>query len=62
MDNKIYLGDGVYYEFDGYQVWLYTHDGIGLTNRIALEPEVILELLKQPVIQRLTLSLEIKQA
>lgn len=31
-----YMGDGVYAEFDGYQIWLYTQDG----DRIALEPAV----------------------
>ena len=35
-----YLGDGVYAEFDGYQIWLLTSDGYSITNRIALEPSV----------------------
>lgn len=34
---KDYLGDGVYAEFDGYQVWLKTLEGM----RIALEPSVL---------------------
>lgn len=33
---KEYLGDGVYAEFDGYQVWLSTQEG----HHIALEPSV----------------------
>ena len=36
---KTYLGDGVYAEFDGYQIWLETQ-GEYVTMRIALEPEV----------------------
>jgi len=35
---KIYLGDGVYVLYDGYQIWLTTEDGTKVTNRIALEP------------------------
>jgi hypothetical protein len=38
--NKLYLGDGVYLEFDGYALVLTTEDGINVTNRIVLEPEV----------------------
>lgn len=37
---KHYLGDGVYVDFDGYQLWLSTEDGIQSTNTIALEPHV----------------------
>lgn len=40
-----YLGDGVYAEFDGYQIWLYTHDGISRLSEIALEPGVFGRLL-----------------
>ena len=38
-DNKdVYLGDGVYASFDGYQVWLAVNDH---NNKvIALEPQV----------------------
>lgn len=39
---KIYLGDGVYGEMDGYgNVILTTEDGIRATNTIHLEPEVL---------------------
>jgi len=39
--NKSYLGDGLYVG-DAYgMVLLYTHDGIGVTNECALEPEVL---------------------
>lgn len=40
----IYLGDGVYAEFDGYTLWIYTHNGIYETNRIALEPSALKKL------------------
>lgn len=43
-NNKTYLGDSVYYEFDGYYVQLYTDNGMGPHNQIALEPEVMLAL------------------
>ncbi len=39
-----YLGDGVYADFDGFYVVLTTEDGISVTNRIALEPEVLVAL------------------
>lgn len=38
---KQYLGDAVYFSFDGYHVWLATEDGIGTTNRVALDPSVV---------------------
>ena len=38
--NKDYLGDGVYAEFDGYQVWLSTLEGMS----IAIEPPVLVAL------------------
>jgi hypothetical protein len=41
-----YLGDGVYADFDGYAVRLYTSDGIEKTNTIYLEPEVYLAFVK----------------
>lgn len=37
---KIYLGDGVYAEFDGYGIWLTTENGLSRDNTIYLEPEV----------------------
>lgn len=40
-----YLGDAVYAEFDGYQIWLHTSNGIFDTNSIALEPETMRKLL-----------------
>ncbi len=41
---KEYLGDAVYADFDGYHVVLTTEDGISVTNRICLEPAVIVAL------------------
>lgn len=40
-ETKIYLGDAVYCEFDGYQFRLTTEDGMGPTNEIFLEPQVL---------------------
>jgi hypothetical protein len=37
---KVYLGDGVYAEFDGENLILTTENGISVTNKIVLEPEV----------------------
>ena len=38
--NKVYLGDGVYADHDGFGMVLTTEDGIRVTNRIVLEPQV----------------------
>lgn len=38
--DKDYLGDGVYVGHDGYQIWLWTSDGITVSNTIALDPTV----------------------
>jgi len=38
--SKSYLGDGAYVDFDGYALVLTAEDGIAVTNRIVLEPEV----------------------
>jgi hypothetical protein len=43
--NKEYIGDGVYIEFDGYQLVLTAEDGIRATNTIYLEPAVMIGLL-----------------
>lgn len=40
MDNKSYLGDGVYVQHDGFSIVLTTEDGISTTNTIYLEPSV----------------------
>jgi hypothetical protein len=40
-DNKVYLGDGVYAKYDGWNVILTTENGMFSTNSIYLEPEVV---------------------
>lgn len=39
--NDVYLGDGLYADFDGYQIELYASDGGQKTNRVWLEPAVL---------------------
>lgn len=46
MTNKIYIGDGVYCEFQGYDFRLTTEDGISAQNEIFLEPSHIEALYK----------------
>ena len=41
MIEKVYLGDGVYADFDGYHIVLTTEDGIETTNTIYLEAAVL---------------------
>lgn len=43
---KQYLGDSVYADFDGFAVTLTTENGLGPTNTIILEPEVVEALLR----------------
>lgn len=38
---KSYLGDGVYVDFDGFDIVLTTEDGRNTTNTIVLEPAVL---------------------
>lgn len=40
-EQKTYLGDGVYAEFDGYHVVLTVENGVMTTARIFLEPDVL---------------------
>ncbi len=44
--SKKYLGDGAYVDHDGYALILTTSNGMRDTNRIALEPEVWINLLR----------------
>ena len=46
QNQKHYLGDGAYAEFDGFGLWVTTENGIEVTNRIYLEPEVMASLLR----------------
>jgi len=40
IQNKRFLGDGCYMEFDGFNIILTTSNGVITTNRIVLEPSV----------------------
>jgi hypothetical protein len=40
-ENKRYLGDGVYVQFDGWMIRLTTEDGAEVTNVICMENEVL---------------------
>jgi len=42
---QAYLGDGLYVEYDGFQVRLFTSNGIAVTNEVYLEPRVLSEFL-----------------
>lgn len=41
VETKEYLGDSVYVAFDGYGIVLTTENGLGASNTIVLEPDVI---------------------
>lgn len=41
MDQKLYIGDSVYAEFDGFAVTLTTENGMGPSNTIVLERSVM---------------------
>lgn len=56
MEKKAYLGDGVYADFDGFNILLTTSDGYRNTNRIVLEPGVVSEFMDY--YQRLWASLK----
>lgn len=40
MNQKRYLGDGAYVDFDGYSLVLTAENGISATDTIVLEPKV----------------------
>ena len=44
QEDKIYLGDGVYASFDGYQIWLAVNHHEN--KQVALEPKVMEALLE----------------
>jgi hypothetical protein len=39
-EKKTYLGDAVYASYNGYHIVLTTEDGVTVSNRIFLEPDV----------------------
>lgn len=40
-ERETYLGDGLYATHDGYQIELYSHNGIHKTASVYLEPSVL---------------------
>jgi hypothetical protein len=46
MSNKIYLGDGLYADYDGYQIEIYASNGIHKTNSVFLDSLVLDKFLK----------------
>jgi hypothetical protein len=46
MNNKTYLGDSVYAEFDGYNIVLTTENGFCASNMVVLEREVLERLVR----------------
>lgn len=44
MSNKVYLGDSVYADFDGFHIVLTTENGYGPSNTICLDASVVVEL------------------
>jgi len=45
-DDDVYLGDGLYAAFDGYQIELYASNGINKTNQVYLDSHVLAAFLK----------------
>ena len=41
LPEPVYLGDGLFARFDGYQVELYASNGIAKTNVVYLDPGVL---------------------
>lgn len=48
-----YLGDGLYYWYDGFQIWLLAYNGIVITNKVALDFDTLKSFLRQPEVQKL---------
>jgi len=43
---KVYLGDGLYAENDGFGFWLTAENGISVLEKVYLEPQVLDSFLK----------------
>ncbi len=54
---KKYIGDSVYYQFDGDRVTLTTENGQGPNNTIVLDIEVIIKLLQAMRQERVLMTL-----
>lgn len=46
MSNKTYLGDGLYVNFDGYQLMVSAENGVVATDTVYMEPNVLVALLR----------------
>lgn len=58
FENKTYLGDGVYSQYDGYHIVLTTENGTPTpTNTILLDPSVVVNLIAH--INRVYLCLDL---
>jgi len=40
LQKSTYIGDGAYAYYDGYGIWVFSHDGIRILNKVYLEPPV----------------------
>lgn len=38
LQDRRYLGDGIYIAHDGYALYMTTETGVGITNKIIIEP------------------------
>jgi hypothetical protein len=45
-EDDVYLGDGLYASFDGYQIELYASNRICKTNQVYLDPHVLAAFLR----------------
>lgn len=41
LTDRVYLGDGLYAWFDGFQIWLAASDGVEDHDSVALDPTVL---------------------
>jgi len=41
LDNREYIGDGLYVGTMDGDIWIYSSDGIAVLNAVALEPSVL---------------------
>ena len=42
---RAYLGDGLYADYDGFQIRLWASDGVTMTNEVFLDPYVLQNLI-----------------
>lgn len=38
LRDHVYLSDGVYAAYDGFQIWIWTSDGVRESEKIAIDP------------------------